>query len=295
MTDRPYCVLRFHEPSQSFFMCAFSGIDKPRRPGQSSFSKNLTDALLRYDLRTGLWSEVERHNHEAGGVYPHHDPRFSSPPHGWLNGPDNCLIVGNQLYAVAKDNNRLVRYDVTSFIDNPQASPPPGVPVLEEWIDIVGHGRNVYYGHSSLATDGRFLYLGYRTSSVIVRFALKADGTPVLPIRAELVARFQPFDPRTNKSADITDIDIGKDGYLYVVSAKPARIHRFRPDPRNVYSAIDGETPAWLDLAKLLDNPKMKSENILVADTGQIYVTSGDGYSYQSGAFGTVYRVTPEL
>ena len=34
----------------------------------------------------------------------------------------------------------------------------------------------------------------------------------------------------------------------------------------------------------------MKSENLLYHD-GHLYVTSGDGYAYQEGASGTVYRI----
>ena len=52
-TDRPYCTLRWHEPTRSFYICAFSGIDKDSRL-ENNFSKNLTDAVLRYDLRTAV-------------------------------------------------------------------------------------------------------------------------------------------------------------------------------------------------------------------------------------------------
>ncbi|MHC5024083.1 MAG: hypothetical protein ACYTGG_09240 [Planctomycetota bacterium] len=90
LTDRPYCTLRWHEATQSFYLCAFSGIDKPRTPEDPvAFRKNLTDAVLRYDRRTQEWHEVERHEIEAGASYPHHDPAHHPPPHGWLNGPDN--------------------------------------------------------------------------------------------------------------------------------------------------------------------------------------------------------------
>ena len=81
-TDRPYCTLRYHRPTHSFYICAFSGIDKPKRPGDPSFSKNLNDAILRYDLRTQRWHDVERHDLEAGGIYPHHNPALFAPPHG---------------------------------------------------------------------------------------------------------------------------------------------------------------------------------------------------------------------
>jgi hypothetical protein len=122
-TDRPYCGLTYHPGTQSFYLCAFSGVDKPEGEG-STFSKNLTDAILRYDMRTEKWYEVERHDIEKGGLYPHHDPARSAPPHGWLNGPDNCLAVGDWLYAVSKDNSLLVRYDLRALAADPEAGAP---------------------------------------------------------------------------------------------------------------------------------------------------------------------------
>ncbi len=288
-TDRPYCTLRYHEPTKSFYICAFSGIDKPRKTGQVSFSKNLTDGLLRYDLRTNRWHEIERHRIDAGGNYPHHDITVNDPPHGWLNGPDNCLTVGNQLYAVAKDNNLLVRYDLSELTENPHAPPPPSERVLGAEVDLAGIGTTEVYGHSALAYRDGWLYVGTRTSSVIFRIRLDADALPVQPVRGELLAQFKPYDPRTLTSADITDMDFDAEGRLYVISAKPSRVYRFTPDSHRVYDGIHGEP--WADLAALTDNPKMKSENILVHD-GHVYVTSGDGYGYQHGADGTVYRVT---
>jgi hypothetical protein len=287
-TDRPYCTLRYHAPTDSFYLCAFSGIDKPNKPGESTFSKNLTDGLLRYDRRTQSWHVVERHDIEAGGSYPHHDVSVNPPPHGWLNGPDNCLAVGNQLYAVAEDNNLLVRYDLTPWIEDPNAGPPPSESVLGAEIDLARHGRAQVYGHSALAYRDGWLYIATRTSSLIFRIRLGDDNLPVRPIRGQLLARFEPFDPRTRKSANITDIDIDDQGRVYAVSASPSRVYRFTPDPRRVF---DGRTAGpYADLAALTNNPRMKSENVLVHG-GHFYVTSGDGYSYQQGAGGTVYRV----
>src|SRR5690606_10414558 len=106
VTDRPYCGLRYHAHTQSFYICAFSGIDKvAKKKGDRTFSKSLTDGLLRYDSRTKKGYEGQRHDNEAGGNYPHHDPASNPRPRGWLNGPDNLLPVGNYLYAVAKDNS----------------------------------------------------------------------------------------------------------------------------------------------------------------------------------------------
>jgi hypothetical protein len=259
-TDRPYCTLRYHEPSRNFFICAFSGIDMPAKPGQSSFSKNQSDALLRYDLRTKRWYEVERR--------------------GWLYGPDNCLAVGDWLYAVSKDNSRLVRYDLRSLASNPEAKVPVGELVTE----------HEYEGHSALAYRDGWLYVAYRTSSVMARYRLDSTHQPEQPLRMELLARFDPFDPVTRNSANLTDMSFDTEGRLYVVSAKPSRIYRFVPNPDAVFDAREGRSMPWVDLARATGNPQMKSENVLYHD-GWIYVTSGDAYDYQRGADGAIYRV----
>jgi hypothetical protein len=290
-TDRPYCTLRYHEPTQSFYLCAFSGIDMKRTAEDAvGFSKNLTDALLRYDLRTRQWHTVERHNIAAGGNYPHHDPAVQSPPHGWLNGPDNCLGLGDWLYAVSKDNSLLVRYDLRALRDDPNAGPPPSEVVLNERMFVEGHGVMALHGHSMLAEHDGWLYLGARTSSMIVRMKLRDDMTPAQPIVTQLVARFDPYDAKTGKSANLTDMAFDDRGRLYVVSAKPSRVFRFAPDPADVFDGRTGAAEPWADLAALTDNPRMKSENVMV-HAGWLYVTSGDGYDYQQGADGTVYRV----
>jgi hypothetical protein len=288
-TDRPYCSLRYHAGTQSFYLCAFSGIDKPSGGGRN-FSKNLSDALLRYDLRTQQWHEVERHDSEAGGNYPHHDPQHAKPPHGWLNGPDNCLPVGDWLYAVAKDNSLLVRYDLRPLIAEPDAGAPPSHWVLGDQIAVEGQGVQRFAGHSMLAQQGDWLYLGFRTSSEIVRFKLDEQGLPVQPIVAQVVARFDPYDPATRRSANLTDMAFDGQGRLYVISAQPARVYRFTPDAAQVYDARGGVERPWADVGELVGARGLKSENILVDDLGRVYVTIADTYG-DSGAQSVVYRL----
>ncbi|MGH7162361.1 MAG: hypothetical protein ACREID_02670 [Planctomycetota bacterium] len=290
VTDRPYCTLRYHDPSKSFYVCAFSGIDKAAEPGKLQFSKNLSDALFRYDLRTEKWYEVERHRTWAGGSYPHHDTTVNPPPHGWLNGPDNCLAVGRWLYAVGKDNNRLVRYDLTALEHDPEAGCPGSEVVLGEQVSVRGLGVQWYWGPSALAYRDGWLYVGYRTSSVIVRIRLNEQFAPEQPVEAELLARFDPYDPKTGKSANITDIGFDDQGRLYAISASPSRVYRFSPDPDEVYDGRSGTSQPYADFAAMTGNRYMKSENLLCHD-GWLYVTSGDGYGYQNGAAGTVYRI----
>lgn len=292
-TDRPYCSLRYDPLTKNFFVCAFSGIDKPADRDGNYFSKNVADAVHRFDTRTRTWHVVERHHLEAGGNYPHHDPAARPPPHGRLNGPDNCLVVGRWLYVVAKDNSLLARYDLAEITRNPAAPPPPSEWVMDENIDIAGLGPRQYHGHSMLAARDGWLYIGYRTSSVIVRVPLDADGALKRPIRGELVAVFDPYDPATRRSANLTDMVFGPDGDLYVISAQPSRVYRFRPDPRRVFDGRAGRSPPWADLSAITGNPKMKSENLLVDPRGRVFVTSGDAYAYQNGGGGTVYRIDP--
>jgi hypothetical protein len=289
-TDRPYCTLRFHQPTQNFYLCAFSGVDKPWHTGDPiAFSKNATDAVLRYDLRTGRWYSVERHDPESPG-YPHQDPLTTPPPHGWLNGPDNCLALGDGLYVVSKDNSRLVRYDLSAIEAGPEAGPPRGEMVLGSTVPLAGGARQQLDGQSALAFHDGWLYVGTRTSSVIVRLRLDAAQEPVRPIEAELVARFDPYDSESYRSANITDMDFDDDGRLYVISAEPAKVYRFRPDPARVFDARNGAAAPWFDLGTAIDDPAVKGENVLYHD-GWLYVTSGNGYAYQDGAWGTVYRV----
>jgi len=289
-TDRPYCGLRYDDATKSFYICAFSGIDKAKKPGEVSFSKNLTDAILRYDRRTEKWYEIERHRIEAGGNYPHHDPQDNDPPHGWLNGPDNCLALGDWLYAVSKDNSLLVRYDLREIQNDPDAGPPESTYVLGSEVHFADGRVKHLHGHSMLAFHNGWLYLGARTSSVIVRFRLNDDFTPRQPLVAQRVARLDPYDPKTMRSANLTDMDFDEQGRLYVVSAKPSRVYRFTPDPDDVFDARDGRAQPWADIAAATGNKSMKSENVLYHD-GWLYVTSGDGYAWQNGAAGTIYRV----
>lgn len=291
LTDRPYCGLRFHPGTHSFYLCAFSGVDMGGSKTGKQFSKNLSDAILRYDLRTKKWYEVERHDTFAGGNYPHHDPKHHHAPHGWLNGPDNCLAVGDWLYAVAKDNNVLARYDLRALKADPEAGAPPSEIVLGNQVACRGHGTVNLAGHSMLAYHDGFLYLGTRTSSHVVRIAMTPDGEIKAPIIAELLAMLPAYDAETKKSANLTDMAVGPDGMVYMISASPARVYRFRPDPTKVWDARDGSAKPYADLAAMTDNPKMKSENLLVADNGDIFVTSGDGYAIHQGSGGVIWRL----
>ncbi|MCP3904520.1 MAG: hypothetical protein GY715_12905 [Planctomycetes bacterium] len=287
-TDRPYCTLRYDAATDSFYVCAFSGIDKTvTDTDRVAFAKNRADAILRYDRRTNRWYDVERHEIESGARYPAPAVAIDGSPRGWLEGPDNCLAIGSWLYAVAKDNSVLVRYDLRELQADPEAGPPPG--------EVVLRGQATFMeGHSALAYRDGWLYVGTRTTSVIARMKLDENFDPVDPSTLEVVARFDPWDRVTGRSANLTDMDFDDAGRLYVVSASPARIYRFTPDPQRVFDARAGRADPWLDLDALTRSDDaaepVKSENVLHHD-GWLYVTTGNGYHYQAGAHGTVYRV----
>ncbi|MEM8874781.1 MAG: hypothetical protein AAGD32_11060 [Planctomycetota bacterium] len=271
-TDRPYCTLRFDPATQSFYLCAFSGID-----GQgTAFRKNASDAVLRYDLRTRRWYEVARH---AGGWdYAEAQPK----------GPNNCLVIGRWLYVVGKDNHMLVRHDLTPLRADPEGDAGPATLVFGDMLRLADGSTETVQGHSALAVRDGYLYVGFRTSGQIIRVRLD-DDEPARPVVAEVVARFPAWDPIAGTSADITDIGFDPDGRLYVINAQPARIHRFRPDPTDVYDG--GLSQPWVNLAETLGKPTLKAENLLVADDGSVFVTTGDPYGRDDGLGGVVYRV----
>ena len=162
--------------------------------------------------------------------------------------------------------------------------------MLDHRVRVRGLGMRSLHGHSALASRAGWLYVACRTSSVVFRIPLDDRLRPVTPVIAEIVARFDPYDPATGRSANLTDMGFDDAGRLYVVSAQPARIHRFRPGSAHVYDARDGRAGPWVDLAAAVGRPDLKSENLLHAD-GWLYVTSGDGYADAAGATGTVFRV----
>ncbi len=305
--DRPYCSLAYHAGSRSLFACGFSGVDKTDK----TFRKNATDAVLRFDLRTGAWSELERHDggsvprDELGGVvpnqyYPHHDPESNPAPHGWLNGPDALCVVGDVLYAAGKDNHVVVAYDLGGFVRDPDAAPPGGRVVLQR--DLLTRVGNELLeldlqGPSALASDGDWLYVGFRTSSVVVRLPLDDGGRVGTQTYGELVAVFEPWDPEAKRSANLIDIELDSQGALYVACARSARIWKIPdPDPRRVFDGVDhGPKPTsnrpYVDIGPLTGDPYPSVANIAIGPGDQLYFCSGV-YAYGEGQLaGEVLRV----
>ena len=277
-TDRPYCILRLDPATQSLYFCAFSGIDKPLGQPGGYFRKNRSDAVFRFDLRTGKYHLVAR-----GGL---------------LDGPTNCLVVGKWLYVSNKEASTLLRYDLSALAASPGGVVPPPELIAGKTF-LVGGKPVEFLGHSALAArDDGYLYLGFRTSSTVVRIAMRdlrprSGGSPV---PAQLLAQFEPYDPVRQRQSDLTDMAFGPDGDLYVIGAKPARIWRLTPNPRLPLIATFGSPgePAWAELHALTQNPKMKIEALTVDPRGNVYVTSADKQPDHaiSCLAGTVYRIT---
>ncbi|MGE3164650.1 MAG: hypothetical protein AB7O52_07080 [Planctomycetota bacterium] len=304
VTDRPYCTLAWDPRSRNFFICGYSGIDVP---GRARFRKNASDSVLRYDLRAQRWFVVESHDPSVvdshsltytvpNTFYPHHDPRAEDPPHGWLNGPDGAVVAGRFLYVVAKDNSVMVQYDLQGVQQDSGAGAPPSCLVLGDRVIIAdGEHREAQRveGHSALEVWGGYLYVGFRTTSDIVRFRLLASGDLAEPLVGERVAQFEPYDPATGKSADLMDMAFNSRGELFVSIARHGQIWNIgRPDPDRVFRPGSG-TP-YVDLQGLTDNPDAKSGNIEFDREDRLYICCGnDDVGPDARIAGVIYRATP--
>ena len=316
-TDRPYCGLRYDEATRSFYIVAFSGIDLAAPHGDAAdaesgyFRKNYSDGVLRYDVDARAWSVIDRHEPADGDAYP------GPCGGGHVKGPDNLLIVGDTLYVAAKDNDRVVAYDLTDIQraavqrtagltggTAPTTRPSEGTPTREKALpkdtlvarstssDLQSVGprfpRIVLKDTITLTNQNDaprtvrgHSALGYRDGWLYVGFRTTGEVIRVRldnSTRGELLATLEPFDPATGRSANITDLSIGPDGDVYVLCAQPARVYRITPDPANVRDYRDGEN-AYLDAAEVTGNPRMKAENLLVTGDGTLYLASGDAYA----------------
>jgi len=308
--DRPYCTLAYDEVSKNYFICGYSGVDLPAR----RFRKNATDSIHRFDTRTSQWATVEMHDgsivpeEELGYVvsndyYPHHDPDSNLAPHGLLNGPNGAWIVGQYLYAVGKDNHTLAQYDLREIRANPDAGPPPSRVVMRDRVELFLDGewsQVQLFGHSALASHEGYLYVGFRTSSVVVRFPIDADGELVRGgdselLRGELIAVFNPWDTEAGASANLIDLRFNSRGELFVSCAERGRVWNIGiPDPSQPFDGVDvADVPTanrpFLDLRVLTDNPKARVGNIAFDEEDRLFVCSGN---YDSGTdiAGVIYR-----
>lgn len=307
-TDRPYCMLIWDAPSQNFFICGYSGIDlaTPAR-----FRKNATDSILRYDLRDRHWHLVERHDPtvvppEALGqavparFYPHHDVATNDPPHGLVSGPCGAVVAGRYLYCGAKDNTALAQYRLDDIRRRPDAGPPPGRLIFhrsgsddEVYLATEGHGQVYVEGTCALAVHESWLYISFRTTSQILRFALAADGDLLHPLRGQYIAQFPRYDPdRDGGSANIYDLAFDQLGRLYVSAGYTGCVYRFTPDPDKLFQAEDGTygPDPYVDLRALTDHPRSRAGNICLDQEGNLYIATGNQDVADGQRRGTIYR-----
>jgi len=309
LLDRPYCTLVYDRVSRNFFVCGYSGVDLPG----ARFRKNATDSVLRFDLRTERWSLVEGHDprsvrrEELGYVvpndrYPHADPKTSLPPHGWLNGPNGACVSGRYLLVCGKDNHLVAAYDLRGIRKDPRSGPPRGLPVLGPDLEIetpLGRKKTRVLGPSALARWGDHLYVGYRTSSIVLRFDVDERGLPRKETAA-LCAVFEPWDPETKRSANLIDMDFDSRGRLYVACAKSGRIWCIGvPDPSRPFYGNDRGTrkpsaPPFLDLA-VLTGKKTSCANICFDPEDRLYICAGNYDTASAKIAGVIYRALPGI
>jgi hypothetical protein len=295
LMGRPYCALAFDGDSRNVFVCAYAGAELP-----DGFRKHRTDAVLRHDLRTGTWHVVEQHDPRST-AHPHHDPRTNPPPHGWADGADGCAVAGDFLYVTAKDNHLVIQYDLGQIRETPDAPAPASRPVIGPHVLLShpgGQTRVEVLGPSAVAVHDGWLYVGYRTSSVVIRFRLDEDGRVIndgpLP-EAQLIGVFQPFDRDTRRSGNLYDLALDDTGDLYVSMGTRGRVWRFKPDPARPFFGNDAgdrdpDAEPFVDLPRLLGKPASLN-NILIGDDGFLYVSSRTNDLVGGQTHGTIYRV----
>ncbi len=306
--DRPYCTLIYDDASRNLFVCGYSGVDLPA----NVFRKNATDSIHRFDLRTQRWLPVELHDASivppaalgrvvANTYYPHHDPAQNAAPHGWLNGPNGGCVAGRYLYCTGKDNHSIARYDLEAVRRDPHAAPPPSQRVLgaEVLVRHPGGTRTMQaLGPSAAVARDGWLYVGYRTSSVVLRFAIDDDGALRQPAIGELIAVFEPWRAARGRSANLIDLAFNHRGELFASCATDGRIWRIGiPDPATPFFGDDsGERPAsappYIDLAAHVGH-KTNCGNITFDAEDRLYLCSGN-YDAGTDLAGVIYRVVEQ-
>ncbi len=307
LMSRPYCGLAYDPHSRNLFICAYAGAEL-----STGFRKHATDGVYRYDLRKQSWHVVEQHDPNSvpreemksvigNNYYPHHDPAANPPPHGWTNGPDGCTVIGDFLYVPAKDNHLVIQYDLADIRTNLDAPPPASRPVLgaQVMLKYPGGQKEVdVLGPSAVVSDGKHLYISYRTSSVVIRIPLAENGDIIRPkdglVEAELIAVFEPWDRQKQRSGNLFDMTLGPDGDLFVAMGTEGRIWRLTPDPQNPFYGNDQTdrpttAPPYLDLSQLVGK-KTGCNNIYASEDGWLYVSTRNNDIGGGDLNGTIYR-----
>ena len=207
------------------------------------------------------------------------------------------------LFAAGKDNHCVVSYKLASLRKNPKAGPPPSKIVLgpRQKVRLGGKLRKLAaLGPSALAVRDGYLYVGYRTTSVILRFPLNPDGSLQKGKPGELIAVFEPYDPKTHRSANLIDMAFNSQGELFVSCSKEGRIWNIgKPDPAHVFQGNDQlsdrstSAPPYADLRVLLGK-KTACGNILFDKDGRLFVCAGNYDTPSRKLAGVIYRLDPQ-
>jgi len=149
-------------------------------------------------------------------------------------------------------------------------------------------------GPSAARVFGSHLYLGYRTSSVVLRFEIDEQGGLVEPV-GELIAVFEPWDAEKKRSANLIDLAFNSRGELFASCAKEGRIWRIgTPDPDHPFYGDDKSgrattAPPYVDLTAVTGS-KTGCGNLLFDDQDRMYLCCGN-YDSGSRLAGAIYRV----
>ena len=141
-------------------------------------------------------------------------------------------------------------------------------------------------GPSAFAYANGYLYVGYRTTSIIARFELSDISVPN-PLQGELIADFS----RVGGKVDIIDMSFSQDGRLLVSTASMGGVWAIEPDPRSPF-VPQARTPNAIDMRRLTGNSRAKCSNIAVDSLGHIYLCSNNDDNQEPNpvAVGTIYR-----
>jgi hypothetical protein len=298
-TDRPYAALAFDAASDSFFVACFGGIDLTESAAKSDsdrkflFRKNPSDAIVRYHRPSNTWHAFDRHQFNAAEIAPERTNSVpnkfypldqKTPPCGFLNGPNGLLIDGKYLYAVAKDNHLLVRYDLTAIRANPSQTTTPLPEILGQGPNgEAGEEANKYDGPCALAISGNKMFIAFRSNGRIYRFDLDTEGQ-LIRNTWKLVAYF-PVTTQT-KGTNLIDMKLDNNGQLFAAVADgladkqgavwkiPSDAIDFKPTSENAYARFPNSTISAI---------AFDAEN-------QLYVCS-NAKEGQSKLGGTIYRV----
>src|SRR5690606_5144835 len=145
------------------------------------------------------------------------------------------------------DNHTVAQYELAGIRAAADAPPPPSRVAMGSRVMLkhpTGAREVEVLGPSAVAAFGGYLYIGYRTSSVVIRVPITPTGDIVKGAAAELIAVFEPWDPQTRRSGDLFDMAFNSRGELFVSMGRAGRIWRLTPDPaRPFYGDDRGQRP----------------------------------------------------